>query len=187
MNTLRGLPLLSGSPPEPTRSEPTCRKCNKEFNILFARSKRCNHCGESTLRIIHIPRIEPLPLKAIRTAQVALDTPRSCHDRTEVTTPSPFVPSASIISQVGRCPPGLRAHLTYCTVTAGSKNYLMSLSLGKLKKYADAYNLRFDQIIEKDDLVDKLISYRVSPIVPEHIPPWLIPRAETERMPTPGK
>lgn len=44
--------------------------------------------------------------------------------------------------------------------TAGSRNYLKTLSLGKLKKYADAYNLRSDQVIEKDDLVDKLMSYR---------------------------
>ena len=57
---------------------------------------------------------------------------------------------------------GLRAYLIHYAVTAGSRNYLKSLSLGKLKKYADAYNLRFDQIIEKDDLVDRLMSYRVS-------------------------
>ncbi|KAH7922753.1 hypothetical protein BV22DRAFT_634493 [Leucogyrophana mollusca] len=45
----RGLPLLSGPPP-PTpgeRAEASCRKCNKEFNILFTRSKKCNHCGYS--------------------------------------------------------------------------------------------------------------------------------------------
>jgi len=59
---------------------------------------------------------------------------------------------------------GLGAHLIRCAVTAGSRNYLKSLSLGKLKKYADAYNLWSDQIIEKDDLVNKLMSYRVSPL-----------------------
>ncbi|KAJ3887020.1 hypothetical protein GG344DRAFT_56437 [Lentinula edodes] len=43
----RGLPLLSGPPP-PNSSESAemgCRKCSKEFNILFTRSRRCNHCG----------------------------------------------------------------------------------------------------------------------------------------------
>lgn len=39
----RGLPLLSGQP-QYVPSE-TCRKCSKEFNILFARSRSCNHCG----------------------------------------------------------------------------------------------------------------------------------------------
>ncbi|KAJ3849805.1 hypothetical protein EV368DRAFT_46576 [Lentinula lateritia] len=44
----RGLPLLSGPPPPPDSSESAemgCRKCAKEFNILFTRSRRCNHCG----------------------------------------------------------------------------------------------------------------------------------------------
>ncbi|THU82603.1 hypothetical protein K435DRAFT_784559 [Dendrothele bispora CBS 962.96] len=42
-----GLPLLSGPPPFPEngRAEPACRKCNKEFNVIFTRSRRCNHCG----------------------------------------------------------------------------------------------------------------------------------------------
>ncbi|KAL5522731.1 hypothetical protein ACEPAG_8749 [Sanghuangporus baumii] len=49
-NLPQGLPLLSGPPPEPTtdeRAEMSCRKCDKEFNILFARGRRCNHCGYS--------------------------------------------------------------------------------------------------------------------------------------------
>ncbi|KAK7467315.1 hypothetical protein VKT23_004372 [Stygiomarasmius scandens] len=41
-----GLPLLSGPPPVPEgRAEIACRKCNKEFNVIFTRSRRCNHCG----------------------------------------------------------------------------------------------------------------------------------------------
>ncbi|KAH8827370.1 hypothetical protein DL96DRAFT_1669924 [Flagelloscypha sp. PMI_526] len=41
-----GLPLLSGPPPESTAPEgDACRKCAKEFNILIARSRRCQHCG----------------------------------------------------------------------------------------------------------------------------------------------
>ncbi|KAJ4487656.1 hypothetical protein J3R30DRAFT_3430189 [Lentinula aciculospora] len=43
----RGLPLLSGPPPlnSSETAEMGCRKCAKEFNILFTRSRRCNHCG----------------------------------------------------------------------------------------------------------------------------------------------
>ncbi|CAE6524129.1 unnamed protein product [Rhizoctonia solani] len=44
MDGIRGLPLLSGPPPHSGESE-YCRKCNKEFNRLFNKGKRCNHCG----------------------------------------------------------------------------------------------------------------------------------------------
>ncbi|KAF9511633.1 hypothetical protein BS47DRAFT_1141928 [Hydnum rufescens UP504] len=47
MDAIRGLPLLSGPPPqveEPNRHG--CRKCGKEFG-LFTRSRICNHCGFS--------------------------------------------------------------------------------------------------------------------------------------------
>ena len=45
----RGLPLLSESPPTfaPPDSETACRKCNKEFSLIFVRSRKCNHCGAS--------------------------------------------------------------------------------------------------------------------------------------------
>lgn len=65
---------------------------------------------------------------------------------------------------------GVQARLICGTATAGSRNHLKKLPLSKLKKYADAYNLRSDQIIEKDDLVDRLMSYRVSSIVTIYVP-----------------
>ena len=68
MSDGRGMPLLSGPPPEYTASEPACRKCNKEFNMLFTRSRRCNHCGtcgvaicvaswysEKLIAVVHVP------------------------------------------------------------------------------------------------------------------------------------
>ena len=76
----------------------------------------------------------------------------------------------------------LRANLSHYAATAGSKNHLKSLPLGKLKKYADAYSLRPDHIIEKDDLVDRLMSYRVGPAAVIKIPYSLTPRVETERV-----
>lgn len=82
---------------------------------------------------------------------------------------------------------GLGANLNCCAATAGSKSYLKSLSLGKLKKYADAYNLRSDQIIEKDDLVDKLMSYRVSLDLRLKSPHLFIPHVEAERVLTTGE
>ncbi|KAG2342267.1 hypothetical protein BDR05DRAFT_964229 [Suillus weaverae] len=47
MSNFNGLPLLSGPPPAPStgRAQNACRKCNKEFIIIFTRSTRCNHCG----------------------------------------------------------------------------------------------------------------------------------------------
>lgn len=46
-----GMPLLSGAAPphNTTRADISCRKCNKEFNIIFTRARRCNHCGELRL------------------------------------------------------------------------------------------------------------------------------------------
>lgn len=36
------------------------------------------------------------------------------------------------------------------------------MSLGKLKKYADAYNIRIDRAVEKDDVIDCILAARVS-------------------------
>ncbi|KLO13325.1 hypothetical protein SCHPADRAFT_852640 [Schizopora paradoxa] len=47
-STSRGMPLLSGPPPvfeTASRSDLSCRRCNKEFNVVFVRDRRCNHCG----------------------------------------------------------------------------------------------------------------------------------------------
>ncbi|KXN81692.1 E3 ubiquitin-protein ligase cblA [Leucoagaricus sp. SymC.cos] len=46
MTSLHGIPLLSGPSPTVDPSD-ACRKCNKEFNFLFTRSRKCNHCGYS--------------------------------------------------------------------------------------------------------------------------------------------
>ena len=42
-----GMPLLSGPAPphDSSRADISCRKCNKEFNIVFTRARKCNHCG----------------------------------------------------------------------------------------------------------------------------------------------
>ncbi|KAF7984709.1 hypothetical protein HWV62_13016 [Athelia sp. TMB] len=88
----RGLPLLSGpppSPPEGSRAESGCRKCNKEFNILFTRRCKCSHC-----------------------------------------------------------------------VTAAGKGQLRSQPLSKLRKYAEAYNIKVDGVVEKDDLLDRIVRAR---------------------------
>ena len=182
MNTPRGLPLLSGPPPESIGSEPACRKCNKEFNILFARSKRCNHCGKSSITnhpdsTLSTESFQGYSYCSTCTGYTAL-MPRgnSGYD------PVPVCAFCIDNLTSGSTSSGLRASLTCCAATAGSKNHLKSLSLGKLKKYADAYNLRPDHIIEKDDLVDRLMSYRVSLVIPIQIPRSLILHAETEWM-----
>jgi hypothetical protein len=38
---------------------------------------------------------------------------------------------------------------------------LRNLSLARLKKYVDAYNIRADGVLEKDDLIEKIIAIRV--------------------------
>lgn len=53
----------------------------------------------------------------------------------------------------------------YSVVTAGGKGHLRQLPLSRLKKYANAYNIRTSGVFEKDDLIDALISARVSPLI----------------------
>jgi 5'(3')-deoxyribonucleotidase len=38
---------------------------------------------------------------------------------------------------------------------------LRSLSLARLKRYVDAYNIKADGVLEKDDLIEKIIAIRV--------------------------
>lgn len=47
-------------------------------------------------------------------------------------------------------------------VTAKSKDQLRKLGLAALKEYAAAYHIPVNNVVEKDDLVDRLISARVS-------------------------
>lgn len=47
------------------------------------------------------------------------------------------------------------------TVTAGGKNYLKSLPLSKLRKYANAYNIKIDHAVEKEDVIEAVINARV--------------------------
>lgn len=47
------------------------------------------------------------------------------------------------------------------TVTAAGKGQLRGYSLAKLKKYAKDYSINVNGVIEKDDLIDRLIAARV--------------------------
>lgn len=49
------------------------------------------------------------------------------------------------------------------TVTAAGKGQLRGLTLAKLKKYAKDYGIDVSTVLEKDDLIDRLIVARVSP------------------------
>jgi hypothetical protein len=48
MSSPRGIPLLSGPPtlPNDASGDISCRRCAKDLRGLFARGKRCNHCGK---------------------------------------------------------------------------------------------------------------------------------------------
>ncbi|EIM88929.1 uncharacterized protein STEHIDRAFT_119708 [Stereum hirsutum FP-91666 SS1] len=126
-----GMPLLSGPPPpsNSSRAEISCRKCNKEFNLLFTRSHRCNHCGYSYCS--------------------------SCSDYQAL---MPRTGPDTGYEPVTVC--------TFCignlTITAGGRNYLKSLPLARLKKYADAYNINTDGILEKDELIARIVNKRSS-------------------------
>lgn len=51
------------------------------------------------------------------------------------------------------------------TVTAAGRNQLKAMTLAKLKRYINAYNIGIDRAVEKDDLIDAIIMARVSSLV----------------------
>lgn len=55
-----------------------------------------------------------------------------------------------------------RSYHNVFAVTAAGRGQLRSLSLGKLKKYAEVYHIRIDRAVEKDDVIDGLFNARVS-------------------------
>ncbi|KAI0277937.1 hypothetical protein BGY98DRAFT_917623 [Russula aff. rugulosa BPL654] len=125
-----GMPLLSGPAPFPhgsSRADISCRKCNKEFNIVFTRARRCNHCGFSYCS--------------------------SCSDYQAL---MPREGPSAGFDPVPVC--------AFCieklTITAGGRAYLRNLSLARLKRYVDAYNIKADGVLEKDDLIEKIIAIR---------------------------
>ncbi|KAI0739044.1 hypothetical protein C8Q80DRAFT_1203564 [Daedaleopsis nitida] len=132
MSDGRGMPLLSGPPPEPIGNEGSCRKCNKEFNILFARSRRCNHCGYSY-----------------------------CNSCTDYQALMPRREQADIGGTSGYDPMPVCAFcIEMLQITASGKGQLKQLPMAKLKKYAKAYNIDVAGIIEKDEFVGKLVAAR---------------------------
>jgi hypothetical protein len=52
-------------------------------------------------------------------------------------------------------------HKEMQSVTAGGRTYLRNLSLARLKRYVDVYNIKADGVLEKDDLIEKIIAIRV--------------------------
>ena len=46
-------------------------------------------------------------------------------------------------------------------ITAGGRNYLKGLPLGRLKRYVTAYNIKTPPVLEKDDLIEAIIKARV--------------------------
>ncbi|KAF8155671.1 hypothetical protein B0H34DRAFT_789767 [Crassisporium funariophilum] len=128
----RGLPLLSGPPPQPNAeqgAEGACRKCSKEFNIIFSRSRRCNHCGYSY-----------------------------CHSCTDY---QALMPRSGSERQTGYdVMPVCAFCIEFLTITAAGRTKLKSMSLGKLKEYMTAYNIKIDRAVEKDDIIDGLLAVR---------------------------
>ncbi|EAU89536.2 hypothetical protein CC1G_02425 [Coprinopsis cinerea okayama7 len=115
----RGLPLLSGPPPPLANSAQSegCRRCGKEFNIVFSRSRKCNHCDYQALS----PRIDSSGYEMVPVCGYCID---------------------------------------FLNLTAAGKAQLKSLPLAKLKKYANAYGIRITHAVEKDDVIEAILSAR---------------------------
>ncbi|KAF8068829.1 hypothetical protein FPV67DRAFT_1415160 [Lyophyllum atratum] len=50
--------------------------------------------------------------------------------------------------------------IEFLNVTAAGKGILKAMPLSKLKKYVDAYNIKIDRAVEKDDLIDGMLRAR---------------------------
>ncbi|KAI0760168.1 hypothetical protein C8Q74DRAFT_1208670 [Fomes fomentarius] len=136
MSDGRGMPLLSGPPPEYIANESSCRKCNKEFNILFARSRKCNHCG-TLLGYLY------------------------CHSCTDYQALMPRREQSDLGATSGYDPiPVCAFCIEMLQITASGKGQLKQLPMAKLKKYAKAYNIDVAGIIEKDEFINKLVATR---------------------------
>ncbi|KAH8101106.1 hypothetical protein BXZ70DRAFT_934446 [Cristinia sonorae] len=135
-----GLPLLSGPPPEhPDASDSSCRKCSKGLNAIFSRGRKCNHCGYTYCHTC--------------TDYTAL-MPRSAGIEDHYYAAAPG-PGYDIVQVCAYC-------VKYLNITAKSKDQLKKLSLAVLKEYAGAYHIPVNNVVEKDDLVDRLISARAN-------------------------
>lgn len=66
-----------------------------------------------------------------------------------------------LVAVVGSCSI-FRSNVRECTVTASGKGHLRTLPLAKLKKYAKDYNIDVTNVLERDELIDRLIALRVS-------------------------
>ncbi|PPQ67757.1 hypothetical protein CVT24_002767 [Panaeolus cyanescens] len=167
----RGLPLLSGRPPspDPSLSEGACRKCNKEFNMLFSRSRRCNHCGASScFCLVHRMR-GPSSSARLVTYLASEGNLQSfwlcatyysagysyCHSCSDY---QALMPRAGQ-DQSGYDPMHVCGFcIEFLTITAAGKAQLKAMPLSKLKKYVTAYNIKIDRAVEKDDLIDGILA-----------------------------
>ena len=91
-----GMPLLSGPAPpvhDSSRADISCRKCNKEFNIVFTRARKCNHCGMPSYSM-YSPSYHLISSQAILIVGRAQIIKLLCPGKARVMIPSMFVHSA---------------------------------------------------------------------------------------------
>ncbi|KAG6377421.1 hypothetical protein JVT61DRAFT_15223 [Boletus reticuloceps] len=155
MSTPAGIPLLSGPPPSPLGPvQRNCRKCKKEFNIIFnRRTSACiavmtsaplaqiirPFCHAAVVRVAMIRRLSAAFVSTCSTVRVRLSpTHQNC------------VRLYFLLLQPHERQP----------VTALSRAQLRSLPLAKLKRYIDAYNISVRNPVDKNDLVDVIVATR---------------------------
>ncbi|KAI5896098.1 uncharacterized protein SCHCODRAFT_02614036 [Schizophyllum commune H4-8] len=134
MNPPRGMPLLSGPPPPPSdtgRAEIACRKCNKEFNIIFTRARRCNHCGYSY-----------------------------CHSCSDYQALMPRETRSGTNAGYDPAPVCAFC-IEMLNITATPPSSLRQMPLAKLKRYVTAYGIRAAQLaVEKEEMVRAVVGVR---------------------------
>ncbi|CAA7269961.1 unnamed protein product [Cyclocybe aegerita] len=97
--------------------------------MIFARSRRCNHCGYAY-----------------------------CHSCSDYQALMPRTGNETGYDAMNVC----AYCIEYLTITAAGRTALKALSLSKLRNYINAYGIKTDRVVEKDDLIDAILNARAA-------------------------
>ncbi|KAJ7629363.1 hypothetical protein DFH06DRAFT_1225488 [Mycena polygramma] len=125
---MSGLPLLSGPPPVTESTRADAQACRKCSKEFNFLLTRQRKCNHCGYSYCH-----------------------SCTDYQGLMPRSGYDTGYDAVNVCSYC-------IEYLTITAGGRGHLKSLPLSKLKKYITAYNIKADRAVEKDDLIDAILT-----------------------------
>ncbi|KAJ7078053.1 hypothetical protein C8R44DRAFT_825569 [Mycena epipterygia] len=125
---MSGLPLLSGPPPVTESTRADATACRKCSKEFNFILTRSRKCNHCGYSYCH-----------------------SCSDYQGLMPRTGSETGYDVTNVCAYC-------IEFLTITAGGRGHLKSLPLAKLKKYINAYNIKADRAVEKDDLIDAILA-----------------------------